>query len=1731
MTVVCRGVALAWTVLALAACGGGTRGGDPGGEIPADDLAAKDAVDAGEGAGDPGRRDDGEEEDPGEDGASGDADATGDAAGDAVGDLPPEVPDALDDGTDGDASDPGAPEVPDPGEDTGTTDLIDAGELDDPGGDPGVPDLPDAGDAPDEAPDVPPEDPGPADPGGPDLSATGLCGALALEPWSRKFLHVGGTVTFNEIQYHPANDSRLEWIELFNPMAVDVDLSGWRLDAGIRYAFPEGTFLPARGFLVIAADPPALAAATGYAGAMGPWDGQADNGGELLELRNNAGRLMDAVDYDDREPWPVAPDGSGATLAKRDPEGSSEEAENWTVGNPVGGTPGAPNREDPRAPPALATLVPWDATWAFEAAGADPGDGWQLQGYDDSGWGRGPAPFVVVATQPGAVPVAARLTAQDRFALYVGAPDGTGLRRVGGDPDGAWETVEEVAFEVLPGQHVFVAAWQGAQGDARPQMWIGRFLPQAGDPLNSDAAGFQWIPGPAGVVPEEGAGDFQPDPAMLQALVLEADLAGRWAVPQDQAEAGSDPWGTVLHASFPDGGKYVWGDTLDACSVTDTSRTFALFRSVLPPVPPRPGTLLPGPAATMRFRLHFLLEADPADALPWMDLLLDDGAVAWLNGVEILRRVMPAGEILPDTPASWAVDPAPTWTGNLLPQGALVPGDNVLAVQVHPAAPPDDDLAFAAQVSAWVRPPGTDEEGTGLRFSEVAGGGDPFWVELVNAGTTWSDAGGLAVVASGGGRRVLPAQGLAPGEILLLDPVRLGFTAVPGDRLYLYSADRTRVLDAVEVMDLPRGRPDPAKEAWWWPDTTTPGSPNRFALEDAVVIHEIQYHALPIETPGALPVESGEEWIELHNRGAEPVDLGGWQLVDDIRYTFPVGTVLPGGGHLVVARDAAAMQALHPGAAIVGDFEGRLDNAGATVVLRDACGNPVDQVRWRDGGRWPSAADGGGATLELRDPRADNASPEAWAASRTPPEAEWQEYAYQDVARPSAVGPDGQWQEFVLGLLDEGEILLDDVRVIEDPDGTPVDLLQDGTFENGVATGWRLLGTHRHSQVVADPDDPGNHVLRLVATGPAEHMHNHAETTLKDGRAIADGQTYRVGFRARWVSGSNRLNTRLYFDRVARTTNLLRPVTGGTPGRPNSTLDGNAGPTWNAFAHLPVVPGALQAVRVQVEVSDPDGVAGVTLWYAVDGGPASAVAMEPQGGERWAAIVPGQPAAAIVQFWVEGVDGAGAISSFPADGPASRALWKVDDGNASTTGLHDLRILLTPEDAEWLHDEVNVMSNDLVPATVVYDERQAFYDIGVRLKGSERGRSMPLRTGFSLHFDPDRPFRGVYGSVLVDRSEGVNFGQREMLINQVMCRAGSPSAEYDDLVQVVPPRADHVGPAELQMARFGSGMLDAQFEGGSDGNLYDYELVYYPISTDDGTPEGRKLPQPDRVVGTPIRDLGDDPESYRYDFSLKNNLWRDDFAPLIAFAKAFGLPQEEFEAQVDRVIDVDQWLRAFAFATLSGAVDNYASGAQHNADFYVRPSDGRVLYFPHDLDFYQSPYSVAVVANADLARLLQVPANRRAYYGHLLDIVRTACNGDYLARPARQFGALLPLQDFGSHLQFVVDRAAWVLDGAPDAVNQAIPAVPFEITTNGGADMQVSVGSMVLQGTGWIDVREVYRMGDAQPLPLEWTGLAEWAATVPLECGANLFLLNAVDLHGTTRGSDSITIETTNACP
>ena len=552
-------------------------------------------------------------------------------------------------------------------------------------------------------------------------------------------------------------------------------------------------------------------------------------------------------------------------------------------------------------------------------------------------------------------------------------------------------------------------------------------------------------------------------------------------------------------------------------------------------------------------------------------------------------------------------------------------------------------------------------------------------------------------------------------------------------------------------------------------------------------------------------------------------------------------------------------------------------------------------------------------------------------------------------------------------------------------------------------------------------------------------------------------------------------------------------------------------------------------MTVSVCAEDPDGISGMTLFWRTDGQSWNNLPMNGIAGTRYQAQIPGLSGSMVVQFYVRAADGLGVVSFFPPQGPDSRALYKVDDNLAANNGLNNFRMIMLSDDYAWMHTNINLMSDDRVGATIIYNEKEVFYDAGVRLKSSQRHRFEAANVGFNVTFCADHLFRGIHEGVAIDRSEGVTPGQREMLIHLTLNRAGlCQLSKYTDLIKVIAPAIQHTGSAELQLARYDSVFLNDQFENGSDGQVYEYEYIYYPQTTVSGNPEDYKLPVPDGVVGKTISDYGDDKEDYRWQFLKKNNLNEDDYQGLMDFVKSFGTTGSAFNDHVSEMIDVDQWLRAFAIAVVSGSGDSYGGdNSQHNMQIYMRPSDGRALYFPHDLDaFYSS--TRPLIANSDLAKIMALPGYERLYYGHVFDVLKTSYNTTYMRHWTDQLGQLLPSQPFADHLSFIGQRNGFLSN---EIAQRVAPAYPFDIT---GYPSIIADSSAQITGKGWIDVKEVYLQGFDTPLELSWTSAGSgtskvfrWNTTVPLEPGVNDLVFRVYDFQGHLITTKTITITST----
>ena len=99
-----------------------------------------------------------------------------------------------------------------------------------------------------------------------------------------------------------------------------------------------------------------------------------------------------------------------------------------------------------------------------------------------------------------------------------------------------------------------------------------------------------------------------------------------------------------------------------------------------------------------------LVELDEAPVAGSFDINVDDGAIVYVNGVEVARQNMPEGAV---THLTWATEAVgdgaeSAFTAHDIPEGALVEGFNLIAVEVHQAAATSSDLGFDLSLSKKV---------------------------------------------------------------------------------------------------------------------------------------------------------------------------------------------------------------------------------------------------------------------------------------------------------------------------------------------------------------------------------------------------------------------------------------------------------------------------------------------------------------------------------------------------------------------------------------------------------------------------------------------------------------------------------------------------------------------------------------------------------------------------------------------------------------------------------------------------------------------------------------------------------------------------------------------------------------------------------------------------------------------------------------------------------------------
>ena len=424
------------------------------------------------------------------------------------------------------------------------------------------------------------------------------------------------------------------------------------------------------------------------------------------------------------------------------------------------------------------------------------------------------------------------------------------------------------------------------------------------------------------------------------------------------------------------------------------------------------------------FRARFNFTGTPALHQLKLRLVVDDGVVVHLNGTELYRLGVPGGQN-DHTFADRTIGEANYEGPFIVPTSALIPGTNVLAVEVHQVNAGSSDVVMGVEMIAEplsggslpLYTPGAANAITAARpdFSgvwinelqtdNVTGPIDLFgehapWVEIYNAGTNTVDLGTWHLTDSYTNltKWAFPAGTmLAPGAFrtVWLDaepgqtgagelhasfraPLTNGSLALVGP----YNGTNT-IMDFLNwnfsspnrsLGSIPDGNPCQRRSL----AIVTPAATNNPALPPVAIF--INEWMAQNSTTLADPVDGlFQDWIELYNPGSSPVDLGDYFLTDSLtnktKWKFPDNTIVPAQGFLLVWADNENSQNNSTNAdrhasfslAAGGEAIGLFTDTGLQVdaVVFGPQFNDISQGRYADGA-------GGIYFMTNRTPRAPN---------------------------------------------------------------------------------------------------------------------------------------------------------------------------------------------------------------------------------------------------------------------------------------------------------------------------------------------------------------------------------------------------------------------------------------------------------------------------------------------------------------------------------------------------------------------------------------------------------------------------------------------------------------------------------------------------------------------------------------------------------------------------------------
>ncbi|MDA0811665.1 MAG: lamin tail domain-containing protein, partial [Verrucomicrobia bacterium] len=1378
-------------------------------------------------------------------------------------------------------------------------------------------------------------------------------------------------IIFSEIQYHP-EEGKPEFIEIRNNTATPSDIVDWTLSGGVDYVFPG--FDPADGqkafihnrerILLVGVSETEFRAA--YPSTpedvrvLGPWTGDLSDRGETLTLKDKNGTVMTTVTYEDRGHWPAAADGLGHSLVVKRPNQYVNDWRNWTYSLSKGGTPGS----DPESPEggiaidspeidlsAALPVVELGSEWKYFDQTQDLGTAWRQPDYDDSGWKSAPGMF---GYESRALPDPGIQTALARDAVgglttYYFRKEIQFTKNPVGSRITIGNVLDDGAVYYLNGQE------------------LGRVRIAGGDVT------WQTV---ATKVPEEG---------VLEEGVISVD-GSAFLVP------GRNVIAVEVHNESARSSDLVFGATVSISA----SSAGAVINEVAP-----------GAGGFVEF-------FNPAESNENLKghYLTDD--LANLKKYQITADLVavPRGHVSIDYSAT-GLPAAPAGLYLVAPDGTTV----INAVTVPVGAGSSISRKPSGSSSWFVfSEPQRDKANVGagdlrnqLSISEVhfsADGSKVDWVELHASGAgsvsvdglflsglaDFSDKSAVSGTLPANGYMAFDVEMPLDGDDVTVSLRTSGGNVIIGERL-------ERDAGVVALQEYPAGSGE-----YYESPTDSKAAANNPPRNTSIVINEIMADPPSNSRNG--------EFVELYNRGATTVDLGGWSFVDGISYDIPAGTSLAAGQYLVIAANASFLKSAYSGITIIGDYSGNLANEGELLRLEDAGGNLADQVDYKSGGDWPIWANGGGSSMELLNPAMDNDHSTAWRDSDESLKSTFKSFkASGTYTQLETMGAPTDYKEFHLHLVGESHIIVKNIKLTRN--GEAANILKNAdrdTPDGRSSSGWLSQGTHWASHFEGSD-------YHLIADGHGDNRANKAEIDATD---LTRGDSVELTFEARWVAGKPTLIAQTYDHSFAPVFHLDVPNNLGTPGAQNSRYVASAPPTVSEVAHSPAVPKEGDLVTVTARVTSASTLQSIDIVYREDSQdnskPWQTAAMN-DGGTSGDAVagdgiysgrVIGQSVdGRVVQFYVRAVVAGGVENRAPVRG-AWPAMFIVDNQEINPEGMTTYRWIISEYDIRaWstgsgrgganYNYKFPFLSNSYKNMTMIVDENEIFYGAEIRPSGSpwHTASRANLRQRGKWKLPSSSMFRNTRKFTFDNTigAEGVGALHHNNFMRYQLYRLGHEQNEDEFALTI---ENDNTPEFNEIVEPCGNDMLDRFWTDGSEGEFYkidDHFRFDDNYRKSEITNRYLWYDAPNRQVETNYPDP-DAAGSYHTAWIKRSREAEYDYSALIDLFKTLT-DGKYTEAEIGRMLNIDKVTMMVAVRGYAADWDNITNTRPKNSFFYRPPNGGRwqFLHWDSDLAFGNAGDPIYTSGSKDLGAFLKKDfAERKLRYhlsymwDHLVDI-------------------------------------------------------------------------------------------------------------------------------------------------